>query len=281
MRTVYHYFGRYSSEFRSMLDELKIRYTVSVAPGDTDEYPILSFDLKSTTKDFENQYANVSLYTKPLTVWSDYTKEEVESSPWLSIVPCRHCVDIENYDDAMFYYCRKIGYVANVDYVHDQEQIEDFRIAQIPKRTKTVFYTEGAGFGMIFTDERLKRLTEDNDIQGVVLRRVLSKRGIERENFYQLTSDHIIDRDRVALGHGERYSECSYCNSKQIILDDTHPLYLKGSESDMHGDFYVTASIFGEGIAHSYYLISNRFYQCLKKEKMLNSVRVEPVFFES
>lgn len=280
MRTVYHYVGRYGDEFQRTLDELKIKYTVSVPPFDTDEDPILIFDLKSDAKNFEDQYANVSMCAKPLTVWSDYTKKEIESSPWVSITPCRHCVDIENYNEAMFYYCRKIGYPAQVDWIHDQEQIEDFKVSKAPKRTRTVFYSGDTGIGDVFVDERLKQMVEANGLRGVVFRRVLTKKGIERNDLFQLTSETIVPRERIALGHGERFSECSYCYSKQIILDETHPLYLKGSADDLSSDFYVTARIFGEGVAHPYYLMSKRFYQCLKNERMLYSLRAKPVCFE-
>ena len=280
MKTVYHYFGRYGEEFQKMLDEQRIRYTVSTAPFDTDEPPILSFNLESTSKNFEQQYANVSLYTKPLTIWSDYTKSEFESALWLSIIPKRHCVEITNSEEAFFYYCRKIGYIGNVDWIHDQEQISDLKITKVPNQTRTVFYNQDEGSGIIFADERLKKMITENNLQGIIFRPTLTKTGKVRPYFYQLTSENIIPREQIALGHGETYSECSYCYSKQIILDNTHPLYLKGPAENMTSDFYVTASIFGTGIAHPKYLISHRFYQCLKNEKMTYSLHIEPVFFE-
>lgn len=279
MIKVYHYVFRAPEDFRQTLDEVGIRYYMTETPFPDGLSPLFIFDIKSNSKRFEDQYGIVSCYAKPFAVWSNYTKKEIESAAWMLFRPHRHCIDITNFEDAYFYYCPRPAYTGGSAHIHDQEQVADLRIAQIPPRTKTVFYASDTGYGEIFSDERIFDFVRQHEISGVSFRPVFTKTGKPRENFYQILSENVITRDQIARGFGEGYSECPYCYQKQIVLDDEHMLHLKMSETDLHGDFWMTESIFGEGVAHPCFLISQRFYRLLKENRMLGSVRTEPVCF--
>lgn len=279
MIKIYHYVFRCPEDVRQILDEAKIRYDLFTPPFPAGEPPIVIFDLKSNSKSFEHQYAAASSCARPIAVWSKYDKKEYASAAWILFRPHRHCVSITNDEDAWLYICARPGYTGGNAHVHDQEQIADLRIEKIPSRTKTVFYAADTGESAIFADERVFNFVREHDISGMNFRSVWTATGKPRENFYQITSDNIITRDQIARGFGEGYSECPYCYKKQIILDNEHMLHLKMSESELQGDFCMTESIFGEGIAHPCYLISQRLYQLLKENKMLNSVTLEPICF--
>ena len=279
MIKIHHYFFRCPEDARKILDEAKIRYDLFIPPFPPDAPPIVTFDLKSNSKSFDEQYAAASRCARPLAVWSKYDQKEYESAAWILFRPHRHCIDVTNDEDAWFHVCARPGYTGGNAHIHDQEQIADLRIEKIPPRTKTVFYARDTGYGAIFADERVYNFAQEHGISGMNFRKVWTRTGKPRENFYQITSDNIITRDQIARGFGEDYSECPYCYKKQIVLDGEHMLHLKMSENELQGDFWMTESIFGEGIAHPCFLISQRFYRLLKENKMLNSVTLEPVCF--
>lgn len=279
MITVYHYFGRFGEAFCRMLDDLGVKYDVLKAPFPEDMPPLVVFDLKDNAPRFEEQFAVVSMYAQPMAKWTKFTADEIDAAQWLAIFPHRHCVEMLNFEQAFCYCCSPAPYSKDKGYQHDQEQIEDLMIASIPKRTRTVFYAADTGFGEMFVDERIPEIVAARGIAGMRFRRTLDKKGRERSAFFQVVSDNIILRERVSLGHGEAYSECPCCYSKQIVLKDEQLLHLKGKPEELPGDFCMTERIFGEGIAHPYYLVSQRFYRILKENKMLGSVRAEPVCF--
>ena len=278
MKTVYHYFGRYGENFKGLLESSGIKADILYSPHNPD--PIYTFDLISPSKRFEEQYATISLYAEPLAIWTKYSSKELETSQWLSLLPHRTCVDILNYDEAMLYYCTKTKYATGWNHIHNQEQIDLFRIRTLPKRTKAAFYTGDSGFEILFCDDRVYDLVQESGLKGVCFKTVLSKTGKVHDRFFQVTSNEVIKREQIVLGRGERFSECPYCGSRQIIEDNRSLLIIRKEAIDNQRDFYMTESIFGEGVAHPLYLLSNRFYKLLKENKLLFSSTVKPVVIE-
>ena len=271
MKTVYHYFGRFGEAFEEILKQEGIRYTILYVPNDTE--PIYTFDLASTSKRFSAQYASISPYAKPLDVRLVSSAKETQTAQWLSIIPHRTCVDVLNYDEAMLYYCPNSGW----NPIHDQEQIGLFKIRALPKRTQAAFYTGDTGFEILFCDERVVNMVKDEAVCGVEFKPVLSKHGKAYDRIYQMSSLNVVKRSQIVLGHGEAFCECPYCGSRQIVLRNDQQLHIDRKAVEAYGDFCMTESIFGEGVAHPFYLISQRFYQLLKKNKLLSKLSVYPV----
>ena len=61
------------------------------------------------------------------------------------------------------------------------------------------------------------------------------------------------------------------------MIDNTYRLPLDFSKIKQGEDFYMTERIFHEGIAEPLYIISQRFYQLLKKNKFIRNIRFIPV----
>ncbi len=275
MKTVYHYFGRFGEDFEAILKQEGIRYEIMYVPNDPE--PIFTFDLASTSKRFAEQYASIAPYAKPLDVRLVSSAKETETAPWLSIIPHRTCIDVLNYDEAMLYYCTKTKYASGCNHIHNQEQIGLFRIRALPKKTNAAFYTCDTGFEFLFCDDRVFHLVHDQALCGVEFKPVLSKRGKEYDCLYQMSSSNIVKRNQIILGHGEGFSECPYCGSKQIVLHNDQQLHIDRRAVEAGWDFCMTESIFGEGIAHPHYLISQRFYQLLKSNRLSSRLSVLPI----
>ena len=278
MIKIYHYFGRFGKEFFSILETHKIKYQVSYAPSDPE--PIYSFDLKCPSSNFDNQYAAVSLYVKPIDIRAEYTKADLSKAALIAIRPKRQCVSVLNYEEAMLHYCSTPPYNSGCSYIHDQEQVDLLQIDRLPKRTKTAFFSEDTGFEFLFCDKRAYNVLCSSNICGVEFKPVLSKNKKVYPDFYQITSDNKISREIISLGHSERYDYCPICGAKKIVLNNTDQLHLNMKQLGEESDFYVTESIFGEGAAYPLYIISQHCFELLKDNDLIYHLVLTPLVCE-
>lgn len=207
----------------------------------------------------------------------DYTSSEIESSKWLWITPVKQCIDIINSDEAYAFSCQRICLDGDIRVKHKYQK-NLFAIAKEPPMGKQIaFWAESTGFSELFTDYRVRKLIEENSLVGIDLKNVMLKNGNYSDKLFQVTSHNIIDLRSISKGHGEKTICCELCGRERLSIDTSYQLYMDCSVIDKGIDVAVTDRIFGEGIAYPLYIISQRFYQLLKKEKIARGITVSPV----
>lgn len=158
------------------------------------------------------------------------------------------------------------------------EQRQLFSIEKEPSmNSQTSFWAETTGFAELFTDYRVYDLISKNSLIGIDLKNVVLKNGSYSEKLYQVTSRNILDRQCIGIGYGEKKLHCGIFGKEQFFIDNAYQLHLDFSKIHMENDLYVTERMFGEGIAYPLYLISQRFYQLLKKHKLAGGLTFSPV----
>lgn len=207
----------------------------------------------------------------------EFSQTELNDAKWLVMSPKRQCVDIINAEEAYNYTC--CWTTSNgISKANHEEQKGLFAIRKEPSmKTQTAFWTEDTGFAEIFTDYRVVKLVKDYSLGGVEFKSVMDKKGIRSENIFQMKSSNIIEKDSIATGYGEQKEVCPICGKEQFVIDNTYQLHLDFSKIDSRCDLYMTERIFGEGIAYPLYIISQRFYQLLKQNKLAGGIGVSPV----
>ena len=84
--------------------------------------------------------------------------------------------------------------------------------------------------------------------------------------------------DEIKLNGEEVLENCPVCkDNKRIVVGSDYQLCLNMKNKKLNDDFYMTESIWGEGIPYRFYLVSQRFYQLIKNAKMDKKVRFVPV----
>ena len=84
-------------------------------------------------------------------------------------------------------------------------------------------------------------------------------------------------KDQIEFGHNEKLRHCPVCGKEQFFIDDAYQLHLCFSDLDVLSDLYKTERIFGDRIPYPVYIISQRFYQLLKSNKLASNVTFVPV----
>lgn len=210
-------------------------------------------------------------------VTAEFTPTELANAKYLMISPTKQCVDIINAQET---YSKSCTWSTSMGYkkVGHMEQIGHFKIAKEPSsKTSTAFWHEDTGFAEIFTDRRVYSLAKQNDLEGIVFNPVYLKKGSCSENIFQMTSDCKIAKDCIEFGHGERRLTCHLCGKEQFFINSAYQLHLYMDKLEPNKDLYVTERIFGEGIPYPVYIISQRFYQLLKANKLTGRLDLLPV----
>lgn len=271
-----YYFCEYSYlRLIKFLKENNVHYMPDNVKGDGE---LISFSLLSNiaeAKEILRKLEDMNVGT-PL-VFAEYSTEEIKTAKLLVMTPKKQCIDIINREEAYQYYC-EYATSLGIPKVKHEEQIGLFSIKKEPSmKTKTAFWAEDTGFAEIFTDYRVCRLVNENMLSGIEFKNVLNKNGIYSEKLYQMTSSNVIDSKFIGKGYGERKEICQVCGREQYFIDNTYQLHLDFSGINFQNDLYMTERIFGEGIAYPLYIISQDFYQLLKKNKLDGGITVSPV----
>lgn len=211
------------------------------------------------------------------TIEVEYTTFELSKAEFLMINSQKQSVEIINPDAAYLYFCTWIS-SRGTRKINHCEQKAPFQIAKEPStKTRTAFWHEDTGTAELFTDYRVAELVKQNHLVGVELKNVILKNGNLSENIFQITSPHKLKKDCLGLGFGEERWCCPMCGKEQFIIDAAYQLHLDLSRIDVESDLYVTERIFGQGRPFPLYLISQRFYQLLKANKLAGNLIVSPV----
>lgn len=275
MRYHYYYCCRHRSELVAFLESNGIPYRLS--GGDiTPLVVVFGIRIPAGTVSSVINALRDHFHEQPI-VSAEYTPGELAAAEWLFMTPQKQRINIINAEEAYRYSCTRTHPFIGETAKH-AEQIGIFTIAKEPAmNTKTAFWAEDTGFAEVFADWRVRKLAEENGLSGVEFRDVMLRSGEPSAKLYQMTSANVLPLEAIACGHGEKAFRCPRCGKPGFQTDNAYQLHLHASYLRDNTDIYVTERIFGEGIAHSLYIISQRFYRLLVEHQLAGSVTFSPV----
>lgn len=275
MRYKYYYSGRQTPELIDWLEQNKIKYTLV---GGNIMPELVCFTVLSSKPDSVALIAQLrNMNVTQTTITAEYTPTELSNANWLVIRPRKQCIDIINSREAYDYSCR---WTTSAGFRKARHEVQKslFAIAKEPSvKTSTAFWAPDTGFSEIFTDQRIVDLAKEHNLVGIDFKNVLLKNGNVSQCLYQMTAHHVLDRDYISLGHGEKHLTCPICGKAQYFINDAYQLHLDMSKVNGQNDLYVTERIFGEGRAYPLYIISQRFYQMISSHRLVGNLMISPV----
>ena len=145
--------------------------------------------------------------------------------------------------------------------------------------TKTAIYSSvWWGFVQIFADKRVCDLVQEHDLKGFEFQKVLRKNGEYSDSFFQLRTPNIIGRECIPPQKNERIIYCPVCGKAQYRVGPAYWPHVDYSKIDLSYDLYETEDMFCDtDRTIPLHIISQRFYQLLKKNKLGGSLCVVPV----
>lgn len=264
-----------------ILDKEAVRYNVSGA----DEYltsgakvpAFISFSLKGYSPLVDR--ISVSFRARPQ-IRIVYSEKERTQSHLLWMTPKMQKIDIQNSHQALVSLCSWQDY-RGMARTHRETQVLSFVIKNEPSsQSRTAFWSESTGFRHVFIDKRVRDLIESNGLQDIGFRDVYLPSGIVSNNIFQLVPHSNIDSRQIVFGYGEKENICSRCGMKQYSFNDAYQLHLRTKGLQFGADLLVTDSIWGSGISRPLYLVTQRFYQLMKQNKLASNIHWDPVVLE-
>ena len=274
MRYKYYYCLPTNSQLIELLESNHICYKTSGGKS-TPLFTIFSlWSSDKNTSALVESLANIC-HQDPI-VTPEFSKAELEKAKLLVIRPKKQIIKIINGKEAFSHSCTWNAF--GITRVNHEWQIGTLAIAKEPSiTTNTALWASDSGFAEIFADSRVYDLAASNNLSGINFEKVLLKNGQYSNNIYQMTSKHLIQKEMIAVGHGEKIQKCPICGKEQFSINSAYQLYLNNSEALVDCDFYTTDRIFGDGIAEPLFIISQRLYQLLKQNNLAKNVVFTPV----
>ena len=187
-------------------------------------------------------------------------------------------IDRINEEKSFEFACWYESWLGHKCYKHET-QTGLLSIAKEPApNSKDVFWTISTGFSELFVDRKIFDAVKASSLIGIELLDVLLRDGSKSDKIFQMTSSNIIGRECFEWGYGEVIEKCPVCGKEQYDFgSDEYQLHLDTSKIKIQSDFYVTESMFSAGIAHPIFIISQPFYQLLKKSGLTGGATFIPV----
>lgn len=275
MRYKYYYCEQQNSQLTNFLEENGIRYRLS-GGGVVPTFVIFTLWSSSVNTHTFVKCLSALCKSDPI-ITAEFSSADLKQSKLLVVRPKKQSIVITNGKDAYQHSCEKIDSFGIARVGHEW-QIDTLAIAKEPSsKTSTALWAADIGFAEIFADYRVRDLADANGLSGIEFQKVLLTNGTYSDKLYQLTSSHLIKREIIAEGYGEKKQKCPICGKEQYCIDSTYQLHLIDSENVAESDLYVTERIFGEGIAEPLYIISQRFYQLLIRNNLAGNVIFSPI----
>ncbi len=284
----YHY--HYFTHVRPGTVELLEKYHI---PYDKIE-DLVSFDLYSNVENTEKimqECLKISPYFKPEFTRAVFEVFELNAANYLWITPTKCCIEINNEENPYHFRCTyretisketlsKDGKPVTVLYeVAEKSHIsqeEPFKIRKEPKISgKRGFYSDEADCE-VFVDHRVRDLVEQSGMTGFCFENVLLNHNVS-EKIFQLKSENILDRVCIGTEGIEKIFYCKKCGDVRYYKIDLS--YQPRLHIEKPNDLIMTERLFSGGIIRPApcYIISQRFYQLLKKNKLDGGLRFVPI----
>lgn len=272
MRIKRAYCEKYSDKLIQKLNEKKIKFRV-IGDGILVN-KMISFSIYDDLEAMEEVIKCVK--SKPI-ITKEYSNEELTNARLLCILPLQKKITITNLKEAFDFSCCYKN-ILGIEKAYHKKQVSYFKIQKLPSiNTQTVFYAGDTGNSEIFVDQRVYNLVKDSNLKGVDFVPVKDRDGNFTDALFQMSTKQHIDIHNIKIDSEDKIRKCPICGQKKIVTDSEYQLRLLQDDFEISSDLYMTESVFGEGLSYPYYLISQRFYQLLLKNKLLKNVNLSPV----
>lgn len=218
------------------------------------------------------------LYCTPMSKKAVFTEAERKNAKWLWLWPKSQSIDIENEDDAYDYSCVNYDSLGE-KIIHHEVQKGLIAISREPSpKSRNSFWTESTGFGVLFASKKVFDAVNSGSFEGIDFWNVLKKNGSKCENIFQMRSKQVIGQECIEFGHGEIVDRCPMCGKIQYGISSDYIMHMHFNKIQPEIDFFETERIFGQGIAHPNFIVSQRFYRFLKENKLTGGLDFSPIF---
>ena len=273
MRYEYYVCTDQSPWLDDFLKRSKIKHKVSVIGDST----LVSFYFYSSSPDADiwlEELKQKNIYaTKNLS----FTQTDLNRAKILELRPYKYFFDITNEKDSFQYTCLCPTVMGGMAYVHETQVGTIAVRKEPPLNTKTAFFCFSTGGSEIFVDKRIHDLAKEHGLVDVQFRDVLVK-GKVSENIFQMDTENVIDLSKIELGYGEEKWTCPACGKVHYkVYSCLYQIHLRFDQIKPGSDLYAVEGIKGSGTFVPKYLISQRFYQLLRKNKLTGNLAFEPV----
>lgn len=275
----YTYYVKYSEEKEAYLKEKNINYKAPIIMKKI--HAPIWFRIDSSMKNYETIIKDFeSMGDKYDRVDVEYDEQELEDAEYLLFLPCKQSIDILN-EDNFTYLCQYPNEIfGEMSYRHEI-QIGDIVIRKEPSTKKrTAFWFESTGLNYIFTDFRVKNLVKSNNLQGIEFRDVYLKNGKKSEILFQIDAQIRLYEENLIFSEDTKIKKCPNCGRNQYLLRGDQLIHISGKKLDLSKDLFITDTIFGDGRGYKVFIISQRFYQLLKKYNLAGGLDLSPVIVE-
>ena len=235
------------------------------------------FSLYSTTPNIDAYLEELKGKRITPSINREYSEKDLNNAKLLIIRPYKYFFDIINEDEAFEYSCLCPTIMGGTTYVHET-QVGPIAVRKEPTpNKKTAFWCSSTGGEEVFVDHRIYNLAKENDLRGLQFNDVLVKKNVSK-NIFQLTTERTIDKSKIATGYGERIFKCPACGREEYMIEKSlYELHLDFDQISLDSDLYMTTGLRSRGCPLPKYLISQRFYQLLKTNKLTGNIAFTPV----
>lgn len=277
MRCDYYFCQLYNAKLISFLDEKGINYRITnIGKTFSNGTPIpnnIIFTIKGYSDTVEKL---VNSYRCSPHISVKYSATEINGAEVLMMTPRKQVVEIVNPETAYSYSCTWID-SRGIERAHHKEQIGTVQISKEPPLNTQTAIWASLSFSEVFVDKRVYDMVLLGSYSDLGFEKVKLSNGTYSENIYQLKPQALISQDSIDFEKGYVEMSCPICGKKQYGMQDPFQLRVLSRNCIKGSDSLVTERIFGHGIAQPLYLVSQHFYQELKKNKLAANVNFEPV----
>lgn len=266
-RVEYRYCCTYSAALCRALDEADVGYTVDALP---EKIVICTLDGET----LQGRALQPLLDASRITCLSSlrFTEREREKAAWLTL-RCG-CNKLVPADGAMPFVCRAPGQVGH------SEQIASFTLQRDVRWGARGFVTALENASVLFLSARVRRILEGEGLAGLAFLPVYRVgESAPLDDVFQLATPNLLPRDALELP-AENIAEthaCPHCGRRQYVLKGHAQLRIKKAALSAEKDIYFTDELFGAGIPQRGILVSQKFYQCIKRNALGRGLSFEPV----
>lgn len=212
-----------------------------------------------------------------------FTKAEIAKAEWFTI-RSKWRWDYPQPDSDDFGYIKGITYSGRCpECGANAIQVGKFRVRKSPKWNTKAFLMLNWVEDVLFLSEKAKTILEASDLKGFGFSEVLNTRGkAVVPDIYQLCVDNCLPEGMLI---NEKYIrlkyQCPVCGTKKYVLTGRGVAYKKGALDGVKSDIIAGGDILGDGhLACRKLIISRKFYETIKANKLGNQLELHPVIFE-
>lgn len=216
MRKKYSYYLNHSNRLINYLDKNSIKYEVIDYGKEYGEKVIFKiYDDEPYKKDM----IRFSLFQPYFSM--EYSQKELDEAEFLSILPTKDNVDINNDEDLFHYYGCKYDSKKKIHFWQNacayRSQLKPLIIHKFSSWGRAMFYNSDDGSNIFFVRKSFEKFVKENNLTGIELWPVYVRKNKELKDsgLYQLRSTDIIPFEKIIVDDKKKLKSCCICGKKR------------------------------------------------------------------